>query len=138
MISTEGMDARDRLLIERAVQTLNDNVIPPSVESGASPYGAYRGIAPSPRTYPGVWNWDAAFHLLGVSRFDPELARDQARILFSKQLENGQLADVLYANGDSVFRFTKPPVLAWAISRADEKAPDDAFLKECFPIWRKT
>lgn len=137
MILTEEMDARDRLLIERAVKTLKDNVIAPSEENGVPPFGAFRGIAPSPRTYPGVWNWDAAFHLLAVSRFDPELARDQARILFSRQLKNGQLADVLYANGDSVFRFTKPPVLAWAIARADEHAPDDEFLMECYPRLEK-
>ena len=133
MIETNAMSARDRLLIERAVHTLQNNIIRSSGADGSSPYGHFRGIAPSPRTYPGVWNWDAAFHMIAVSRFDAELARDQARILFSQQMENGQLADVLFANGDSVFRFTKPPVLAWAILQADKHAPGDAFLSECYP-----
>ena len=137
MMGTEEMNARDRLLIERAEKTLQNNVIRASSAEGSSPYGNYRGIAPSPRTYPGVWNWDAAFHMIAVSRFDPDLARDQARILFSRQMENGQLADVLYANGESVFRFTKPPVLAWAIALVDERAPDDLFLAQCYPCLEK-
>ena len=128
-----GINARDRLLLERAQKTLLNNVIQSTGADGLSPYGSLRGIAPSPRTYPGVWNWDAAFHMVAVSRFDAELARDQARILFSRQLESGQLADVLYANGDSVYRFTKPPVLAWAIIQADAHAPDATFLADCYP-----
>ena len=137
MIATDGMDPRDDALIERAQRTLQNNVIHRSDTGGDSPFGSFRGIAPSPGTYAGVWNWDAAFHMIAVSRFDAELARDQARILFSRQLENGQLADVLFANGKSVFRFTKPPVLAWAIARSDEHAPDDGFLAECYPHLQK-
>jgi len=129
---TPGMDARDRTLLERAQTTLRNNVIQVSDASGGSPFGSYRGIAPSQLTYPGVWNWDAAFHMIAVSRFDAELARDQARILFSRQLESGQLVDVLFANGNAVFRFTKPPVLAWAIVQADEHASDDTFLAQCY------
>ncbi len=137
MIETKGMDARDRLLIERAEKTLRNNVIQTTGADGLPPYGNFHGIAPSPRTYPGVWNWDAAFHMIAVSRFDVKLAQDQARILFSRQLENGQLADVLFANGNAVFRFTKPPVLAWAISQAGEHAPDDTFLAQCYPHLEK-
>jgi putative isomerase len=133
MIDTSGLSERDRTLIDRAQRTLLGNVITPPQDGSDFVFGDLRGIAPSPSTYKGVWNWDGAFHLLAVSRFDPELARDQARILFSRQRPDGQLADVLYTSGDSVFRFTKPPVLAWAIDQGDQIAPDPDFLAYCYP-----
>jgi len=133
MLETGYMQERDRRLIARAVETLNNNIIARPGGAEGYPFGKWRAIAPSLSTYPGVWNWDAAFHLLAMSRVEPEIARDQARILFAYQKENGQLADVIYTTGDAVFRFTKPPVLAWAIQGADRISPDDVFLACCYP-----
>ena len=90
-------------------------------------------MSPSPRTYQGVWNWDSAFHTLAMSYFDIEIAHDQMKILFDYQKSDGQIADVVYTNGKAVFRFTKPPVLAWAIMKSNIIQPDLSFLEYAYP-----
>lgn len=123
---------RDRRLAERAVNTLFGNLIEPQKNNSPFVFKNRRAIVPSPRTYQGVWNWDGAFHTIGMSYFDKEIAHDQVRILLDFQAENGQLPDVVYTTGKTVFRFTKPPVLAWAVMCSDRIAQDTAFLNECY------
>lgn len=123
---------RDRRLAERAVNTLFGNLIEPPKNNSPFVFKNRRAIVPSPRTYQGVWNWDGAFHTIGMSYFDKEIAHDQVRILLDFQAENGQLPDVVYTTGKTVFRFTKPPVLAWAVMCSDRIAQDTAFLNECY------
>lgn len=128
----EKFSARDKSLAERAVATLFGNIIVPPEDNTAFVFKGRQAIAPSPQTYKGVWNWDAAFHTIGMSYFDQEIAHDQVRIVLDFQKEDGQLPDVVYSSGETVFRFTKPPVLAWAVMCSDRIAPDTAFLNECY------
>ncbi len=124
---------RDRVLLERAFETIKNNIIqkPEGAEDFA--FGDFRGIVPSPSTYKGVWNRDGAFHMIAASYFDRELAHDQARILFSRMSGDGQFPDVIYTNGNAVTKFTKPPVIGWAIMCSDKISPDSEFLKRCYP-----
>lgn len=123
-------DPSDRILLRRAVDTLQGNILPLDPDGT---FGNCRAIVPSPATYKGVWNWDSAFHLMAMSHIDPVIGRDQIRILFSHMRDDGQLPDVIFADGREVFRFTKPPVLADAIVYADRVAPDDEFLRYAYP-----
>jgi putative isomerase len=120
---------RDRRLLERASAVLEDNVVqcPPG---GALSWGGLRGICPSPRTYQGVWNWDAAFHAMAVARWDPQLARDQIRIFLNVQEPSGFLPDVLFTDGRINNACGKPPVFPWAWMRVHQLAPDEQLLND--------
>lgn len=123
----KGLSADDLALLTRAKDTLLGN----STEGKA--WAPYRGIRPSRGKYNGVWNWDSAFHAAAVSHWDPDLARQQIKILFDHQLDNGALADVIYDSGKMNTAASKPPVMGWAVAVVDHRAPDDAFLKELYP-----
>src|SRR5574344_975593 len=76
---------RDFSLLQRSVSTLESNVL-----SGEKlPWSPRRGILPSHTRFRGIWNWDSAFHAVGVSRWNPALAREQIEILLDHQLDNG-------------------------------------------------
>lgn len=123
-----GLPQRDCTLLERASRTLEGNII----DQPDMAWAPHRGICPSPRTYKGVWNWDAAFHMLAVSRWDAELARDQARIFFGAQLDDGMFPDVLFVDGKAMDTYSKPPVFPWACQQVDMRCPDDAFLAQAY------
>jgi putative isomerase len=114
-------------LVKRAQSTLLGNLV-----TGAA-WTPFRGVMPSLGTYRGVWNWDSAFHAVGLALWDPNLARDQIRILFDKQLPTGALPDVIFEDGRIVTNFTKPPVMAWAVEVVDRRSPDTEFLKAMYP-----
>ena len=114
-------------LLTRAQATLLGNMV-----SGDA-WKPYRGFMPSLGTYRGIWNWDSAFHAVAVSHWDAELAREQFEIVFSKQLPNGELPDVIWENGTMVTSSTKPPVMAWAVAVVDRRSPDTKFLQEIYP-----
>lgn len=117
----------DLALLNRAQKTLLGNV----VFSGS--WKPYPGIVPSIGSYQGVWNWDAAFHAIAVSNWNGALARDQFNIMFSHQLPDGSLPDVIFENGKIVTTMTKPPVMAWAVAVVDHRSPDTAFLRSMYP-----
>lgn len=117
---------RHAILAARARATLEANLIVPGERT--LPWAPHRGICPSPRTYRGIWNWDSAFHALGVAHWDPVLAREQVRILFDRQAADGSLPDVIYESGEIVARFGKPPVMPWACALLHARAPDADFL----------
>ncbi|MBN8215468.1 MAG: hypothetical protein J0L75_02450 [Spirochaetes bacterium] len=131
-----GRSARDGRLLERAQRTLMGNLLEPAPGTDF-PWSPYRGIAPSPGHYQGVWNWDAAFHARTVARWDPALAREQVRLFLRFQQQTGQLPDVVYANGTTVTRFGKPPIFPWACVRIDEIQADDAFLAAVYPAFKR-
>ena len=64
--------------------------------------------------YPWFASWDLAFHVIPISRLDPEYAKEQL-ILFLREWymqSNGQIAAYEFAFGD-----VNPPVHAWAAWR---------------------
>jgi hypothetical protein len=128
-------DARSRLLDE-AVDVLAGN------DTG-------RFIKPGPRQYPGQWNWDAAFNVIGLSHVDPARARREVQSLLSGQWTDGMVPhivfhqpDIDYFPGPAVWGkapgmppvptsgITQPPLLATAVSRLHAVAPNRAFLQE--------
>jgi|GEM_PF-49851 len=117
-------------LLRRARATLEKN----TVAGERVPWAPYRGVEPSVSGFKGVWNWDSAFHAMALVRWDPELARDQFRIMMKFQGDDGMLPDVVFEDAaKGVFRgCTKPPVWGWAVWAIDRAAPDDAFLRAAY------
>ena len=129
--AAKKVTATESNLLQHAQSTLLGNV----TEDNA--WKPYRGIEPSLGMYRGIWNWDAAFHAIGVSHWDARLAREQIDIIFARQLKNGMLPDVIWdtgnTNGTINYGNTKPPVMAWAVAVVDHRSPDTAFLRQIYP-----
>ena len=133
----------DYSLLDRSLRTLLGNILTPA-EGKMLPWHPWRGITPSQLGFRGVWNWDSAFHAIGVSRWDPALAREQIHIFLDRMLPSGLLPDVIRENGSIVDTFGKPPVMPWATMIVDMRSPDDEFLKHAYSCfirneehWRK-
>ena len=134
------VSARDYRLLDKASRILMQNVAPHEEETLWKPY---RAITPSMGrrengriNFPGIWNWDSAFHMVGVARFDKELAQEQMEAFFLFQKENGLLPDVIRMpefGNEIMDQYGKPPVWAWAMERMDRACPDDAFLRKMYP-----
>lgn len=120
---------RDLELLERTARVLAENTYAP-VGYAWSPY---RCISPGKSTFPGIWNWDSAFHALGMSRIDVALAKESIFGFFKFQKENGFLPDVIFEDGRIVDNASKPPVFAWAAEAVYRADGDREFLKEIYP-----
>lgn len=102
-------------------------------------------MMPTKAFYVGAWLWDSALHAIAFRHVDPELARDQIRVMLDNQLPDGMLPDAIFDEG-AVFeighpihaRVTKPPILAWAALKVHETDPKAGFLKEIYePLKRE-
>jgi len=124
----------DYSLLDRAARTLLANVLAPS-EGKLLPWHPWRGITPSQLGFRGVWNWDSAFHALGVSRWDAALGREQILLFLDRMLPSGALPDVIFEDGNSVDDYGKPPVMAWAAAMVERRDPDEAFLRRVYPAF---
>ena len=133
---------RDYRILNKASRILVQNIAP---NKDGVLWNPFRAITPSmtPRPHKpewsyfgGIWNWDSAFHMVGVSRFDKRLAQEQMEAFFLFQKENGMLPDVirLPERGNEIMdQYGKPPVWAWALEQLDRRCPDDEFLAKMYP-----
>ena len=128
------LDYRDFTLLDRAVRTLLSNIAPLR-QNPPLPWAPFRGIMPSHVGFAGVWNWDTAFHAIGVARWDVELAQEQIRMFLALQQENGLLPDVLFEDGRLVKEFGKPPVMPWAAMVVDQYRHDSDFVRQVYPAF---
>ena len=125
----KGADACEQALLDRAYQTLMGNLY----EKEGCPWSPYRLFSPGRPRFPGVWNWDTAFHSMGVSRWDPALAREGILGFLRFQGEDGILPDVIFEDGRVVAAYSKPPVFGWAAELVYKREPNRAFLEEVYP-----
>jgi len=109
-----------------------------------SGYVKYEAMMPTKAFYVGIWLWDSALHAIAFRHIDPELARNQIRVMLEHQLDDGMLPDVVFDEGvvteiDHPIqgRVTKPPILAWAALKIHETDPNVDFLREIYkPLTR--
>ena len=130
------MKNRNEVLLEKAEKILLNNIF----KDGDYPWGNYRLISPSidgKHTFNGVWNWDSAFHAIGMARIDIGIAKEQITGFLQFQKENGLLPDFINVEGKIEERFGKPPVMAYAAWRVYETCKDLEFLKEVYPKLQK-
>jgi glycogen debranching enzyme len=111
-------------------------------------------VRPGRDLYPFQWNWDAAFVALGLAHVDAERGRLEVRSLLRGQWADGMVPHIVfhieapeYAPGPELWDsrrsalapavptsgLTQPPVLATAVRRLHEAAPDRRFLEQTVP-----
>lgn len=129
-------DEMEDELLERAYSILMKNVY----EAEGYPWSPYRCISPArcfehqKGGFMGIWNWDSAFHAVGVSRWDTALARECLLGFMQFQKESGLFPDVIYEDGNKVDTFSKPPVLGWACEIVYKRDKNIDFLKKVYPV----
>ena len=103
-------------------------------------YVHHEAMMPTKSLYIGLWLWDSALHAIAFRHVDPQLARDQLRVMLEHQLADGMLPDAIFDEGtvseiDHPFhgKVTKPPIMAWAALKIHEIDPDPEFLREIYP-----
>jgi len=113
---------------------------------------------PSSDLYPFQWLWDSCFHAIILSHYDPEAAKEELLSVLSSPLPSGMLPHIIYHQKptpgldgdwgrekrgsfiDKAWRvegsssITQPCIVALAVHRVLEVAPDPEFLAEVFPI----
>lgn len=123
-----GIAAEDELL-ERCYDTITANIC----EGEQYAWSPYRCICPGTGNFDGIWNWDSAFHSMGVSRWDTELAKEGLLGFMKFQKADGMFPDVIWNSGEVEDRFTKPPVLAAASVVIYKHCGEKDFLKKVYP-----
>ncbi|MBN2280055.1 MAG: glycoside hydrolase [Candidatus Marinimicrobia bacterium] len=94
------------------------------------------GLFPSSSVsyFNGFWAWDSWKHAVALSKFAPELAKDQVRAMFDYQNDKGMVADCIYMDKtENNWRNSKPPLAAWAAWKIFEQTGDQLFIREIFP-----
>lgn len=125
-------DIRNKELLERTEKVLTENIY----TAVGYPWSPYRCISPGKNSFTGVWNWDSAFHAIGMARIDVEIAKENVLGFFKFQREDGFLPDVIREDGRIVDWLSKPPVFAWACERIYNTDADLEFLREVYPKLR--
>ncbi len=82
----------------------------------------------------GVWSWDSWKQAVGLSLFNPTLAKENVLCMFDYQDEYGMIPDCVYTEkNENNWRDTKPPLAAWAVWNIYEATKDNEFVKEIYP-----
>lgn len=114
-----------------------DNIMA-NVSEGDTPWKPYRGIRPGRcDNFPGIWNWDTAFHAMCVGRWDTSLAKECLLAFMQFQCDSGMYPDVIHLAGDMFAGASKPPVMAVSVLLTYERDGDKTFLKNCFDSLQK-
>ena len=97
-----------------------------------------QGLFPSYhyKWFHGFWSWDSWKHAVGLSYYNTDLAKEQMKLMFHFQSEDGFVVDCVYRDTSIEphnYRDTKPPLSAWAVSKIYEKDQDIEFVKYMYP-----
>ncbi len=131
-------------LLSKTERILKNNVYP---KDPKYPWYPYRMVCPDRGFFPGVWNWDSAFHAVGFLDIDEEIAKEQILGFTSFQREEDGIFPDLISYSDGLentvseqypdhfieFHYTKPPVMADAAWQVYDKTKDIDFLKTVYP-----
>lgn len=123
----------DVSFFKKAANNLFRHEIGGSTKEGKYPWSPYRAIAPASNWLIHVWNWDSAFHMMGIIRFDRRMASEQAYAVFSTQRADGMLCDAMRRTGEVIFEVTKPPVFGMAIKHCSKISEDMELIEEIYP-----
>jgi glycogen debranching enzyme len=112
----------------------------------------YCYTCPSPGKYPHQWLWDSCFHVIVLSRLDPEAASRELASLFHGMRPNGFLPNMLLWEGThspmerlltSLFasggtsNITQPPVTAFALEALFKNTGEMEFLRRYLPLVKR-
>jgi len=125
-------DSLSKIAAAKSILTLQNNWRIPAGEIKK------QGLFPSYhyKWFHGFWAWDSWKHAVGLSYYNTAIAKDQMRLMFDFQKEDGFITDCVFR--DTTIekhneRDTKPPLAAWAVAKIYEKDKDVAFVKELYP-----
>jgi len=102
----------------------------------------HEGLFPSYhyKWFNGFWSWDSWKHAVGLSYFNPDLAKKQMKLMFAFQNEDGFIVDCVYRDTSIEahnYRDTKPPLSVWAVAKIFERDSDLEFVKYMYPKLKK-
>ncbi len=102
----------------------------------------HEGLFPSYhyKWFNGFWSWDSWKHAVGLSYYDLRLAKEQVKLMFKFQNDDGIVADCVYRDTTIEahnYRDTKPPLSAWAVAEIYKKDKDLEFVKYMYPKLKK-
>lgn len=102
----------------------------------------HEGLFPSYhyKWFNGFWSWDSWKHAVGLSYYDLRLAKEQVKLMFNFQNDDGFVADCVFRDTTIEkhnYRDTKPPLSAWAVANIYKKDKDLAFVKYMYPKLKK-
>jgi len=125
-------DSLSKQVAAKSILTLQNNWRIPAGEIKK------QGLFPSYhyKWFHGFWAWDSWKHAVGLSYYNTTIAKDQMRLMFDFQKEDGFIIDCVFR--DTTIekhneRDTKPPLAAWAVAKIYEKDKDINFVKELYP-----
>jgi len=129
-------DAKYAEVLAKSQLTLQNNWRIPAGEIG------HEGLFPSYHYewFNGFWSWDSWKHAVGLSYYDLRLAKEQVKLMFEFQNDDGFVADCVYRDTTIEahnYRDTKPPLSAWAVAKIYEKDKDLEFVKYMYPKLKK-
>lgn len=84
----------------------------------------------------GFWAWDSWKHAVGLSYYNTAIAKDQMRLMFDFQKEDGFVIDCVFRDTTVEKhneRDTKPPLAAWAVAKIYKQDTGLEFIKEMYP-----
>lgn len=123
------MDDKTTALLDKTEKILKANQY-----SGIEwPWGKYGMISPGKGIFKGIWNWDSAFHAIGMLSIDPVMAEEQIEGFLQFQMDDGMLPDVILEDGEIENHYTKPPVMAWAAVEVYKQTRNIEFLRRVYP-----
>ncbi|NQY28418.1 MAG: trehalase [Flavobacteriaceae bacterium] len=125
-------DSLSKIAAAKSILTLQNNWRIPTGEIKK------QGLFPSYhyKWFHGFWAWDSWKHAVGLSYYNTTIAKDQMRLMFDFQKEDGFITDCVFR--DTTIekhneRDTKPPLAAWAVAKIYEQDSDVEFVKELYP-----
>lgn len=120
----------ERIIVVKALETLVTNW------RRASGHLTHAGLFPSYAVdyFNGFWAWDSWKHAVALVHLEPEVAKDQIRVMFAHQRHDGMVPDVIYLDArEDNWRDTKPPLAAWSVLQVVLATGDTAFAREMWP-----
>ncbi len=148
LVNPNATSAQERVAV-KAIETLNANW------RGAAGAMKFDSVTPSvtARWFSGnqTWPWDTWKQAYAMAHFNPEVAKDNIRAVFSYQIQEndpvrpwdaGFVPDLIAYNksperggdgGNWNERNTKPSLAAWAVMEVYRTTQDKAWLTEMYP-----
>lgn len=126
---TEYLESdRNRKWAVKALMTLHTNW---RSAAGDLKHG---GVQPSTGHFNAFWAWDSWEHAVGLSIFNPELAKEQMLTMFDFQTPEGMIIDLIGLDAKENNKVcSKPPIAGWATYMVYQRSKDKAFVKEMLP-----
>ena len=125
-----NLSADQQKLAVKAIITLMTNwrsAAGDLLHDGVFPSSSYGGFY-------GFWSWDSWKQAVGLSLFNPELAKSNILCMFDYMDSLGMVADCIYLDKrENNWRDTKPPLSAWAVERVYQKSNDVEFVAKMYP-----